>query len=175
MTNTARPRERTNMTPEQLKNFIHVRAELERLNTEIAEMSADLETLTRVQDTVQASGRNWPYIMHTVSVEGLTDAVSKDARKLQTEIAKRKAGRLALRGDYARAYDEMQRFFCELGDTELKRMLEYRYIERLTWIQTAERMNRDARLRGVYTEAGCRMRCKRFFCCKNDKADCVKR
>lgn len=52
---------------------------------------------------------------------------------------------------------DVQRYIGEIDDSRVRRILQYRYIDRMTWLQVAMRMGKHS------TADSCRMAVERFF------------
>ena len=52
---------------------------------------------------------------------------------------------------------QVEHILSELDDSRLRQMIEYRYIENMSWVQVADRMG------GNNTADGCRMAVERFL------------
>ena len=107
------------MTPERLKQYRSLKAEIE----ELAEQIQMLES----SDIVQGSDKEFPYIKHNFKVE--TAECDRTRELLRKELGLLKA-----------EYHALNEFINNIADSEIRRIFRYRYIEGLKWFQIASRL-----------------------------------
>ena len=60
--------------------------------------------------------------------------------------------------------EEIERYIGKIDSMEIRNILTLRYVERLTWLQVAHRMNEKyGKKSGKYTSDSCRHKHDRFF------------
>lgn len=69
----------------------------------------------------------------------------------------RKASLEALEFELLESINSAEEFITSLDDARMRRLLQYRYIDDLTWIQVAHKMG------GKHTEDSCKKAVERFF------------
>ena len=107
------------MTPERLKQYRSLKAEIE----ELAEQIQMLES----SDIVQGSDKEFPYIKHNFKVE--TAECDRTRELLRKELGLLKS-----------EYHALNEFINNIADSEIRRIFRYRYIEGLKWFQIASRL-----------------------------------
>ena len=108
------------MTPERLKQYRSLKAEIE----ELAEQIQMLES----SDIVQGSDKEFPYIKHNFKVE--TAECDRTRELLRKELGLLKS-----------EYHALNEFINNIADSEIRRIFRYRYIEGWTFQKIAFRMN----------------------------------
>ena len=104
------------MTPERLKQYRSLKAEIE----ELAEQIHRLES----SDIVQGSDKEFPYIKHNFKVE--TAECDRTRELLRKELGLLKA-----------EYHALNEFINNIADSEIRRIFRYRYIEGWTFQKIA--------------------------------------
>lgn len=121
------------MTRKELRQYRSIVAEIKEINKTIRENT--------VHDTVTGSDKNYPYIQHTMSVEGGTR---------ETEVA------------YARCQvlkkqrDNIKQWVDSIPDSLTRRIFKYKYIignRKMTWAMVAKaiypELNRDTSIHQI--------------------------
>ena len=116
------------MTVDQLKQYKALQREIEALNKAIVEMG---EKGPEVSSDAVSSAAEWPYSKHTVQIDGLD--WSEYERQMRVVLRKREA---------AAQLSEIEEYIAGIEDSELRQIVRCRFIEGLTWIQTAFRIGR---------------------------------
>lgn len=88
---------------------------------------------TVVSDTVRASSAAWPYCMRTVRISGVAEKHVRSVRRIDQLRRRRRAAAQAL-------LDEIEAWLASVDDARIRRMIDLRYIQRLTWRQVARRV-----------------------------------
>lgn len=136
------------MTTEKLENYRALADEVKDLEERRKRLSSGLHP---VQDTVKGSSPTFPYVEHTIQIGGISRRQEEAMRKvdrLQRERLEMAHETLA----------EIEEFLSGIQDAKVRRMIELRYVEGLTWRQVAKRMYGSP-----YFEDTARMRVKRFL------------
>ena len=129
------------LTKERLEQYRDICKEIEEIKADIAKR----ELL--VTDTVIGSAPDYPYTTHPISVQGLADYHGK--RLSVTKTLKDRAVRLETERD------EIEKFLSEISDSNVRRIIRMRYIERKSWQHIAHKME--------ITESGARMIINRYL------------
>ena len=108
------------MTPERLKQYKSIKAEIE----ELAEQIQMLES----SDIVQGSDREFPYIKHNMKVETAECDRTRELLRKELQLLKTE-------------YRKLNEFINNIADSEIRRIFRYRYIEGWTFQKIAFRMN----------------------------------
>ncbi len=121
------------MTVDQLKQYKALQREIEALNKAIVEMG---EKGPSVSSDAVSSAAEWPYSKHTVQIDGLD--WSEYERQMRMVLRKREAAKARA----AAQLSEIEEYIAGIEDSELRQIVRCRFIEGLTWIQTAFRIGR---------------------------------
>ena len=136
-------------------------SQLAALNREVAMYDEQIEALQtqlhaeHISDTVHGSAPTWPFVLHTISLNGISD--SAHARRLQsaTKYCDRPSGPRA--GKVHGGYNRLMAEIAKVPDSLARQVLTYRYINGLSWPQVA------AHIGGEMTPDGARMMANRIF------------
>lgn len=117
---------------QNIKQFNDIKNGIRDLEERIAKMKT-----TKVKDSVKGSHKDFPYTEHTCVVEGIKDDYGALDRRKKVLQGK---------------YDELNRLkidmeeFINTGirDEHLRQVLEYKYVDELTYIQIAHRIGGSA-------------------------------
>jgi DNA-directed RNA polymerase specialized sigma subunit len=115
-------------------------SQLNKLQTEIEELKKKLknpEFLVEPKittDSVKGSMPEYPYVEHTIKIEGIdysgyNRAVNKIKKQLQEKL-----------DELEKVLESMFDYIYSLPDSEMRQILTLRYIDGLTWQEVAERM-----------------------------------
>ena len=139
-----------------LEQIDSIKAEKQDLENRIK--SLEKERIPTTVDSVQASSKEYPYIQHTVKIEGynnyryIRNRKARNTYKKQIESKIQKLDKLI---------NELEYELNKIEDSEIKQIIRYKYEDSLSYIQIAHRMNQLSK-KG-YTEDGIRMKIKRFL------------
>jgi DNA-directed RNA polymerase specialized sigma24 family protein len=112
------------MTKKELKQFTSLKTEIRDIRRRMEEL--DQEETPMAQDKVRSSGKEWPYIdghttIHGIDVYGARRMGTKRAELMST---------LKARLDKAEALEAgIEEYISTIGDSRVRRMIEYRYIK----------------------------------------------
>lgn len=134
------------MTLEQLEQYHDLRREAALWARELQELQRRAECA--VADTVRGSSPEFPYTAHTVTVRGVRAEPNPRIVQRQKRLAERRA-----RLD--RQLQDIDEFIDSLQDSQLRQIIEYRYINGYSWVKTARLVNNK--------ESAVRMRIQRYF------------
>ena len=143
------------MTKEFLDNIEHTHKELEGLKKRLSKIENKENTV--VKDSVQGSSNNYPYIKHTIKVEGVGIPKNRHLKHKYRKMIKSKQYRL----DKLRVQLEYGLNYVE--NSEIRDIIRYKYNDNMTWLQVMFEM-------GYSAESTAKMKLKRFFE-KNKKCD----
>lgn len=145
-----------------LLEYSDVKEEIKDLRRRIDEGRRELDRLNDmiVTDSV-ACGKKGKKPIRTVKIQGKPDLYIVRKRN----ALKHSVDRLTdLETDLLELQTQAEEYINSIEKSELRIMFRMYYIDDLTWIQVAHRMNRMfPRKRIKYTEDSCRMKNKRFF------------
>lgn len=136
------------MTVEKLENYRAIVDEVKDLEERRKRLSSGLQA---VSDTVKGSSPTFPYVAHTIQIEG----ISRRQEEALHKIDRLQRERLATAHE---TLAEIEEFLKGIQDAKVRRMIELKYVEGLTWRQVAKRMYGSP-----YFEDTARMRVKRFL------------
>ena len=107
-----------------------------------------------VIDTVQASDKDYPYVMHTISVEGLMKDTDKtENRKIHNEL--RRIRRQQEANDLAMS--NIKNSVEKIPDEYIRAIVTYRFLRGMSWQQVAFRIG------GGISPDGVRKAYQRYF------------
>lgn len=132
------------MTLEKLEQYADMRRESQMWERELDELR---KKNTVVKDTVRGSMSSFPYTAHPVTIQGVPKPSKRFAarEKRLEERRERLAERLA----------EIDDFIDGLEDSQLRQIIQYRYVKGYSWVKTARLVNNK--------ESAVKMRVKRYF------------
>lgn len=136
-------------------------SQLAALNREVAMYDEQIEALQtqlhaeHISDTVHGSAPTWPFVLHTISLNGISD--SAHTRRLQAQLSIA-IGQAALARERCMAeYNRLMAEIAKVPDSITRQVLTYRYVDGLPWRQVA------AHIGGGCTEDGARKAAERFL------------
>lgn len=129
------------MTIERLEQYAALKREIKSLERRITKAQASGGGVT---DTVTASMKNFPYIQRPIKIvgskaAGLTRTLENRLDRLERET------------------EEVESWLDSVGDSEMRQIIQYRYVDGLTWIAVSNRVY------GYPSENKARLKLKRFF------------
>ena len=137
------------MNKDVLEQINSIRSELKDLNSRIIVLNQ--QTNSVVVDSVQGSSATYPYIQHNCKIEGSVESFkNKNIRKKYKKQIKSKEYKL----DNLKNQLEYELNYVE--DSEIRRILRYRYEDDLNWVQIMHKMEYNS-------ENVARMKLNRFF------------
>lgn len=145
-----------------LIEYYDVKEEIKDLRKRIADDRRELDRLNNliVTDSVSC-GKKGNKPLRTVKIQGRPNMYI--VRK-QNVLEKKLARLTQLEIDLLELQNKAEEYIESIDKSELRIMFRLYYIDDLTWVQVAHRMNQMfPRKKVKYTEDSCRMRSKRFF------------
>lgn len=136
------------MTKEILDNLENTSKELHSLEKRLKRIEDKENTV--VQDSVQGSSKNYPYIKHSMQITGVEVPKNrhlKDKYRKMIRNKKYKLEKLKIQLEYELNY---------VKDAEIKDIIRYRYNDNKTWLQIMFLMNYNS-------EDKARKKLKRFL------------
>ena len=103
------------MTAERLKQFRHLKKEIEDLEQRISR--------SQVTDVVSGSDRGFPYTQHHVTITGIDQRALRRLRRKQQQCRME--------------YDEIAMWIDNIEDSQLRMIFRARYMDGKTWQQVA--------------------------------------
>lgn len=142
-----------------LVQYCEMKEEIKDIRRRIEKLDRFLADPPIVSDTVKGTRKDGT--IGPIKVTGIPDP--EISRKQRARERYRKLLE-AKETELLKLMGQAEEYISSIEKSELRIMLRLYYIDGLTWLQVAHRMNRifPKRSRG-YTEDGCRMRNKRFF------------
>lgn len=139
---------------EALDQYTAVKKEREYIADKVATLERQIDRMEqngyRVKDTVRGGEGN----MHHYVIEGFPYS---DYSRRKTLLRVRRQQLIDRDEQLAELETQVEHFLSELADSRLRQMIEYRYIEGMSWVQVADKMG------GNNTADGCRMAVERFL------------
>lgn len=133
------------ITRKLLKQIESIRKEMKEIKERKKRL--DQKPLKIVKDSVQSSSSQFPYTQFTAKIEGYEYPRNAKKLKKQLQSAEFKLGKLLNQLEYE---------LNKIEDSELRRIIRFRYEDGLTWIQIMFKMN-------YYTEDTARKKLDRFL------------
>lgn len=142
-----------------LKQYRNIDAEIKDIQSRIKSTQRKINNLGIVSDCVKGTRLDGTY--GNIPITGYPRPEydrKKEALGKNIALLEKKEAELAQMMEQAEKYIE------SIHQSELRTMFRLYYIDGLTWVQVAHRMNELFGKRSMkFTEDGCRMRNKRFF------------
>lgn len=132
------------MTLEMLEQYDDLRREAQMWEKELDDLRAKTSV---VKDTVRGSMSSFPYTTHPVTIQG--------AQKSNRRITAREKRLEERRERLAEQLAEIDDFIDGLEDSQLRQIINYRYVQGYSWVKTARLVHNK--------ENAIRMRVKRYF------------
>ncbi len=143
-----------------LIQYCDMKEEIKDLRRRIRELEKQIDRIKEegvVKDTVSGGMGGTQHFL----VEGFP--VPEYNRKMML-LKARKAMLVEKEAELLELTNQVEEYIASIKKSELRIMFRLYYIDGMTWIQVAHRMNRMfPKRRKAYTEDGCRMRNTRFF------------
>lgn len=145
-----------------LDNYGKTKAEIRELQSRISALQKDVIKLqeTMVSDSVSC-GKKGKKALRTVKVQGIPGPyIHRKKQAVENSIAKLERLKERLEEESMQVLEYIE----SIDDSEMRMMCRLHYIDDLTWVQVAHRMNQNfPRRKKKFTEDSCRMKEKRFF------------
>lgn len=127
--------------------------QIESTTREIKHIEKVLEKLESriVEDSVQGSSKEYPYVRHHFKIEGFENPKNRRKYTSMLKSHKNKLEKHKIRVEY-----EIQ----NIQDPEIRTIIRMKYFENLTFNQIAHRLNDKG---GMYTEDSVRKKLNRFL------------
>lgn len=109
------------MTAERLKQFRHLKKEIEDLEQRISR--------SQVTDVVSGSDRRFPYTQHHVAITGIDQRALRRLRRKQQQCRME--------------YDEIAMWIDSIEDSQLRMIFRARYLDGYSWIRVAHEIGGD--------------------------------
>ena len=143
------------------------------MDKSILEQYADL---TREQEDLQRRIRNTERKIEQLCTEQVADSVThgkkgkkplkrtviigtptQELRRKRFALVKYKTELAAAEGQLQEMISEVQRYISQIDDSRIRRILQYRYVDKMTWLQLAMKMGKH------HTAESCRKAVERYF------------
>ena len=134
------------MTIENLENYTSIQKEI----NEISQRLTKIKRNGIVADTVQASRHEIPYNQQIIKIEGLSEPAAYQCEQLELKL-EMKLNRLKTLAI------EIENFINKITNSQIRRIIELRYIEGRSWQSTA------TKIFGYPNESRARMALKRYL------------
>ena len=144
------------MNKQLLEQIDSIRAEKQDLENRIKNL--ENERIPTTVDSVQASSKEYPYIKHTVKIEGYNNYKYIRNRKIRNTYKKQIKNK---KYKLEKLINELEYELNKIEDSEIRQILRYRYEDELSYIQISHKMNKFSKK--DYTEEGIRKKLKRFL------------
>lgn len=139
---------------EALDQYTAIKKEREYIADKVMALERQIDRMEQsgysVKDTVRGGEGN----MHHYTIEGFP---YESYSRQKTLLRVRRQQLIDRDEKLAELETQVEHFLSELDDSRLRQMIEYRYIENMSWVQVADRMG------GNNTADGCRKMVDRFL------------
>lgn len=137
-----------------------MKQEIKDLRKRIEKGCDELEKLNKmvVKDSV-ACGKKGKKPIRTVKIEGRPTSAINTIQKICEQRIDRQ---LKLEKELLEMTCQVEEYIASIQKSELRIMFRFYYIDDLSWVQVAHKMN-ELFPKRKYTEDSCRMKDKRFF------------
>ena len=146
------------MTKQELSQLFYLNREIESQRHRLDELRQALEDAKNdtATDCVKGSMVNYPYTQRSIMIEGLPEMDQGRVYKLRSEIADTLKLIELKQEQSIIEYNRLNRYICEIPDSEIRQIMSLRYINGLSWHQVAHRI-------GEYDESYPRRKHNRFL------------
>lgn len=147
------------LSKEILVQYCEMIEEIKDIRRRIQKLEKEINNLSVVSDSVKGTRPDGTY--GSIRITGYpapeyyrkVAAVEKYKKKLEAKEA-----------ELLELTTQAEEYIESIDSSELRIMMRLYYIDGMTWVQVAHRMNQTfPKRRRKFTEDGCRMRNKRFF------------
>lgn len=144
------------MTKEILIQYSDLGQEVKELQQDIQKLESELKRLDSEpeSDCVKGSSDDFPYTCHSIVIKGI-NFTKKD--KLYQALEKKKKMQEIKCDELLETFTMAEEFIETLKDSRMRRILRYKYVDKLTYIQMAHRIG------GKATDESLRKEHDRFF------------
>ena len=104
-----------------------------QLVQEMHELTEKLNRVRTVSDTVKGSSRQKPYHEQTITITGISEKHEQLHNILENRIK-----------ESTESVANIERFITEIQDPALRRIIDYRYVQGLSWADTSKRVYNNA-------------------------------
>ena len=126
------------MTKEKLEQLGDLRAEIIELERQICKL--EQREIGTVKDKVRSSYRDFPYIEGSVSIVGYDHkAMERRERLLGEKLRLLRARKLKAQ----ELENEITEYINAISESRIRRIMQYRYVDGLTWAEIGETVNCD--------------------------------
>ena len=124
------------VTKEELEQLISLRAEIRELNADIRAISE--RNTEVVQDKVQASSKDWPYIQGSRVIRGID---TKGAKKRKAAINKKLVILEARKKEAEHLELRITEYINSIKNSEIRRIFDMRYVKGRNWEDIGRTLN----------------------------------
>lgn len=126
--------------------------EVKDLRRRIRKLQDDIDKLEPVKDSVKGTRKDGT--IGSITISGYPFPVYY---RYKNQLEKREAALRKKEAELLELVNTVEEYITGINDSKMRRILRYRYIDNLNWVQVAVRMGKK------YTADGCRMLHNRFF------------
>ena len=124
------------MDKKMLEQYGSIKREIEDLGNRRARLLSSAKEMP-VVDTVSSSSRHIPYAKRIIAITGTVAVMSESKAKKLADVEKRLAERETAR---CNELAEVERFVDDIEDSIIRRIIEYKYVDGLSWAAVATRV-----------------------------------
>lgn len=126
--------------------------EVKDLRRRIEKLQDNIDKLVPVKDSVKGTRKDGT--IGSITVSGYPVPAYY---RYKNQLEKREAALRKKEAELLELVNTVEEYITGISDSKMRRILRYRYIDNLNWVQVAVRMGKK------YTADGCRMLHNRFF------------
>jgi len=117
------------MNKEELSMLIKIKAEIEQIKQELSKAEPEYGI-----DAVTGSSPNFPYVKHSIIIEGYDiKTYNSKVKRIQNRLNRKLI-------ELVDEKDKLTKYIYELKDSDLRQILIYRYVDCLKWEEIGEKM-----------------------------------
>jgi DNA-directed RNA polymerase specialized sigma subunit len=118
------------MNKEELSSLIKIKAEIEQIKCELSKAEPEYGI-----DAVTGSSPNFPYVKHSIIIEGYDiKTYNAKLKRIQNRLNRKMI-------ELIDEKDKLTEYIYELKDSDLRQILIYRYVDGLIWEKIGAKMN----------------------------------
>ena len=144
-----------------MSQLYHLNREIEQLKKQKENLEYTIQAISATKDTVQGSSASFPFVLHSITVEGIPHSRGGEWLKMKSELQDVKKLLEINAEKLVFEYNRLNRYIQECEDSLTRQVLTGRYINGLSWPQVA------AGIEGNNTEDSVKKIAYRYF--KKDK------
>lgn len=124
------------MTERELEQILDLRREIRDIEAKL--VTINTRKMEIVHDKVQTSSKEWPFIRTNLTIQGISE---KTRRTRERELSQQQDLLNERLEQCTRLETRITEFINNVDDSNIRRIIEYRYIDRKTWDEIGKIMH----------------------------------